>query len=119
MVFLLQSGAQINDSSWRYFGSGRDFLGRPNLLDETEDLLRSGFICAYGQASLEEDVNMYVLAVIHRWVSLNSAVSRHKRVKQKLEVLRRFYERINQQVNPSGDFEIPGSVEACHGPTSR
>ena len=98
--------SKINESGWKYVGSGRDLLGRPNLYDETEDLLRSGFICAYSQASLEEDVNMYVFAVIHRWLSLNSAAAKHRRVRQKLEVLTRFYERISHQLNTSGDFEF-------------
>ncbi len=105
--FPTREWSKINESGWRYVGSGKDLLGRPNLLHETEDLLRSGFICAYGQASIEEDVNMYVFSVIHRWRSLNSAAARYKRVKQKLEILTQFYERVNQQVNRSGgDFEF-------------
>jgi hypothetical protein len=108
--------SKINESDWRYFGSGKDFPDRPDLYDETEDLLRKGFICAYGQASVEEDVNMYIFAAIHRWLSLNSAAARHKRVKQKLEVLTRFYERINQQLVPSGDFEFLVRLKSTTAP---
>jgi hypothetical protein len=105
-AFPTEEWGKINESGWRYVGSGKDVLGRPNLYDQTEDSLRKGFICAYSEASLEEDVNMYVFAVIYRRFSLIRAAARHKRVKQKLEVLTRFYERISHQLNISGEFEF-------------
>jgi hypothetical protein len=98
--------SRINESSWRYLGSGKDLLGQPHLYQETEDLLSKGFTTVYSQASLEEDVNMYVFSVIHSRASLVWAAERHKRVKQKLEVLTRFYDRIDQQIHSSERFEF-------------
>ena len=49
---------------------------------------------------------MYVFAVIHRKLSMISAAARHKRVKQKLEILARFYEGIKRQLRPTEEFEF-------------
>jgi hypothetical protein len=115
--FPTEEWSKINEGGWRYVGSGKDLLGRRDLYDETEDLLRKGFVCVYGQASIEEDVNMYVFAAIHRKFSLISAAERHKRVKDKLEVLTRFYEAINERLHSAERFEFLIRLKSMIAPT--
>ena len=98
--------SKVNDPRWRYVGEGKDLLGRTDVDDETEDLLRQGFIRVYGQACIEEDVNTYVSAVIAKRPFLVSAAARHKRVRQKLEILTRFYEGVQRQLRVAKDFEF-------------
>ena len=50
-------------------------LGRKDLFRQTEGLLDQGFLFAYSQASLEEDVNMFIFAVIDRPTSLYAAIA--------------------------------------------
>ena len=104
--FPAEEWNKINEVGWRYVGPGIDLRDQRRLYVGTETLLRRGFTCAYGTVSLEEDVNMYVLAVIRREASLISAAERHIRVKQKLEILTRFYEKIHKRVYPLEEFGL-------------
>jgi hypothetical protein len=104
--FPAEEWSRINESSWRYLGLDKDLLGQPNLFQVTDDLLSKGFTSVYSQASLEEDVNMYVFSVIVSEDSLVLAARTHKRVKQKLELLTRFYDRIDRQIHTSERFEF-------------
>jgi hypothetical protein len=120
--FPAQEWSRINESGWRYIGSGKDLLGRLDLFEVTEDLLSKGFTSVYSQASLLQDVNMYVFSVIHDEALLVSAGARHKRVKQKLDLLTRFYDRIDRQIHPSDRFEFLDRLKsildrARHGAT--
>jgi hypothetical protein len=105
----------INDVNWRYLGSGTDLLGRPDLFEQTEDLFRQGFMCTYGQASLEEDVNMYVFSAIHGHHTLSSAATRHTRIRKKLRVLILFYEGIGRELHYSGEFGFVTRLKAALG----
>ena len=98
--------SKINESGWEYLGLSSEFLARKDLYVESDELYRKGFVSLYGQASIEEDVNMYVFAVIQRRSSMTAAAVRHTRVKQKLEILTRFYEGISRDLPPSGRFEF-------------
>jgi hypothetical protein len=104
--FPAEEWATINDPDWRYLGKGHELLGRSDLFDQTEDLLRQGFIRVYSQASMEEDVNGYVVALIKERPMLVSAAARHTRIRQKLELLARFYERIKGQLEAAEDFDF-------------
>ena len=62
--FPAEEWNKINEIGWRYVGSSIDLRDQRGLYVGTEDLLSRGFTCAYGTVSLEEDVNMYVFAVM-------------------------------------------------------
>jgi hypothetical protein len=115
--FPTEEWSKINDKIWKYFGRGKDLLGRSDLFDQTEELLDQGFVTVYGQASLEEDVNEYVAALIGRRLSLLQAVGRHKRVRQKLEILTRFYEGIQRQTGSNGQFEFLTRLKSTIDPS--
>jgi hypothetical protein len=117
--FPVEEWSKINEPGWKYLGSSKDLLGQANSTRATEDLLHKGFICRYSQLDLKEDVSMYVYAVIERRLSLISAAARHKRVKQKLEVLIRFYEGINQKLGPCEQFEFLTLLRSIIDPSVR
>ena len=122
MLFLskdTQEWSNINDPSWSYVGTGVNLSGRAGLFHQDEDLFRRGFINVYSQASIEEDVNMYVFAVISQRSVLFSTARRHNRVRQKLILLTRFYEGIKQQLRIAGDFEFLARLNSTIGPNTR
>jgi hypothetical protein len=104
--FPKEEWSRVNDSNWKYAGKGTDLLGQGSLYDQTDDLFRRGFVRVYGQASIEEDVNMYVFSAIYRPSSFGRAASTHKKVRQKLEILIRFYEKLKSQLRAAGDFDF-------------
>jgi hypothetical protein len=106
---------QANEDTWVYIGEGKDLLGRSDLFEQSDDLFRKGFIFVYGQASLEEDVNTYVLAVIHQWSRLRSAAASYARVRRKLAVLIRFYEGIKARTHADGDFGFLNRLKSVVG----
>ena len=99
-------------------GTGVNLLGRAGLFHQDEDLFRRGFINVYSQASIEEDVNMYVFAVISQRSVLFSTARRHNG-SQKLILFTRFYEGIKQQLRIAGDFEFLARLNSTIGPNTR
>ena len=85
--FPVDEWVKVNAPDWKYLGEGYELVGRFDVFDQTEELLRQGFTRVYSQASVEEDVNGYVVAVVRQRAFLASAAARHTRVKQKLELL--------------------------------
>jgi hypothetical protein len=117
--FPVEEWNKVNDKNWRYIGVGKDLLGRRGLYDQTEALLRRGFVSFYSQASLEEDVNMCIFFVSKAPRSLALATARHKRVRQKLEILARFYERIKMQLYCAGDFLFLNRLKSTIDPATQ
>jgi hypothetical protein len=96
----------INDRDFKYAGEGKDLVDRPDARTSSDDILREGFTCVYGKASLEEDINMYVDSAIAGPALLASAAKKHVRVARKLGVLVQFYEGIGRELNYSGEFGL-------------
>jgi hypothetical protein len=117
--FPSEAWSRINDSNWRYAGTIKDLIGRSDLYSHTETLLRQGFISIYGQASVEEDVNMYIECVIEQRSFVTVAAANHKRVRQKLEILTHFFEGIKHQLGFSGEFELLTRLKSSLNPHLR
>ena len=114
--FPTEEWSKINGASWRYIGSGKDLLGRAGLYEQSEDLLSRGFMSVYSQASIEEDVNMYVSTLIERRSVVFSAAARHEKVRQKFKVLTKFYEGVKRQLCVAGEFEFLTRLQSLTAP---
>lgn len=87
----------FDDDAWRAanprrFRYAARAKGSPML--STNDLPR-GFVCSYGTSTLENDVNTYAMHLFTRADWLLRQAERHPRVARKVNVLLRFYRRLD------------------------
>lgn len=97
-VFPFQKWKSINNSNFKYIGSGVDMLGQDNLEEQTEYLLSQGFIVKYSISSLENDFNMFVDWMFTHPEEVKEFIIKHKRIKQKYIIVQEFYSDINSGV---------------------
>ena len=75
-----------NPPDFEYFGTS--WRGSPQASRPT--FSRTGFVCRYGMASLENDINTYAMYLFTRSDWLLPQAALHPRVRQKLDVLMEF-----------------------------
>lgn len=97
--FPLEEWETVNKPTWRYLGSGFDMLGRPEIYDQTDELLQNGFLQEYSQATLEEDFNKFVEWTFTKPERLRKLASKYERVRKKYELLIKFYESIDAKID--------------------
>jgi len=96
--FPFQKWKSINDSNFKYIGRGVDMLGQDNLDEQNEYLLSQGFIVRYGISSLENDFNMFVDWMFTHPEDIKKLAIKHKRIRDKYEIVLQFYSDINARV---------------------
>jgi hypothetical protein len=96
-IFRAQEWAALNPDGFRYrFGASSAANLRTDQLDLEGDpeLWEQGFLCRYGQLTLEDDINtfaQYLVAGKKRWADL---ARRYPRLSNKMELLASWYRSI-------------------------
>ena len=87
----------INPKNFKYSGTGVEVLGSANLYDQTDELLREGFLVKYSQSSLENDLNMLSEWLFTKGRELDVICKKNHRVKLKKEIAQKFYKKIDRE----------------------
>ena len=85
-----------NSASFKYVGSGTQFLGRPDLYGQNPELLTSGFIVKYAQSSMENDFNMISDWLFTRRNELKQLARQYRRIESKRQLAIKFYKSIDE-----------------------
>jgi hypothetical protein len=89
----------INKPTWRYFGSGFEMLGRMDQYHQIDELLENGFLDGYSQASLEEDVNIFVDWIFTKPERLQKLTAKYERIQKKHQLVMKFYKSIDPRID--------------------
>lgn len=81
-----------NHGDFEYIGNGRDMFGKNQGYNQSDELLSKGLICAYAQASVEEDFNMMVFWLFTKPNELNALAKKYPIINSKLWMVKDFYE---------------------------
>jgi hypothetical protein len=103
-ILLRNFAKQFDEAAWRachpegftYLGSGVEAIKQKKARVWTgEELLAEGFLSEYGKSTMENDFNGYTAALWCGDGKLWKAAEQHGRVKRKLELTIRLYEKID------------------------
>lgn len=81
-----------NRGNFKYVGNGRDMLGANQGYNQSSDLLAKGLICAYAQASVEEDFNMMVFWLFTKPEELKTLAKKYPIINSKMWMVIDFYQ---------------------------
>jgi hypothetical protein len=99
--FPADEWTKVNDPSWKYIGSGEDIVTEQGLQEHSEERFEKGFLIRYSEASMEEDFNNFVEYLFIDRPMVLSAAAKHPRIWKKLQIVIRFY----GKVDPSFSFD--------------
>lgn len=81
-----------NRGDFEYIGNGRDILGKNQGYNQSDELLSKGLICAYAQASVEEDFNMMVYWLFTKPNELKTLAKKYPIINSKMWMVIDFYQ---------------------------
>lgn len=81
-----------NRGGFEYIGNGKDMLGANQGYNQSPELLSKGLICAYAQASVEEDFNMIVFWLFTKPNELKALAKKYPIINSKMWMVIDFYQ---------------------------
>ena len=69
----------------------KDCLNKDGCREETEQLLRQGFLLAYGKTNIENDFNVYAEYLFTKKEHLETLAKKYPLVNQKVKLFKKFY----------------------------
>lgn len=81
-----------NHGGFEYIGNGKDMLGVNQGYNQSTELLARGLICAYAQASVEEDFNMIVFWLFTKPNELKALARKYPIINSKMWMVIDFYQ---------------------------
>ncbi len=97
-LFPFKEWNEINESNFLYVGNGVEMLDENDLYGQTTSLLTNGFIVKYAMSSIENDFNMMIHCIFTKPNELKVLITKYEKIKQKYELVLRFYNQINSGV---------------------
>lgn len=96
--FPVEDWQTLVPKDFEYSGTGIEMLGEGNLLGQSEELLKKGFLVKYSTSSLENDLNNLVSWMFNRNDELQELVEKYPLIKAKHDLIITFYKNIGSEV---------------------
>lgn len=97
-LFPAEDWQNLLPEGFEYSGTGIEMLGEKNLLGQTEELLKDGFLVKYSTSSMENDLNMLVSWMFSRNQELQELAEKYPLIKARYDLVAAFYEEIGSGV---------------------
>jgi hypothetical protein len=88
----------LNPDGFSYGGTGVEMLGHGDIFQQTQELLRDGFLFKYSQSSLENDFNMFAFWAFTKPGELQDIAVKYEKINKKYELMTEFYRRIDPRI---------------------
>lgn len=98
-VFPRKAWESINGLGWKYSGNGFGMLEDSGLFEQSDDLLRNGFLTRYSQSNLENDFNEIIDWTFTKPDRLREIAVKYEKIRAKYDLALAFYDSIDRRIN--------------------